>query len=500
MQEHEILLEMKGISKRFPGVQALQDVDLTLHKGEVLALVGENGAGKSTLMNILLGSIRADAGEIVLQGEPFQPKSPSEALKNGISMIHQELMLVPSMTVEENIWLGRERRFIKFGYLNTKKREQETRRLLEKLGLDLVQKESIANLNVASMQLTELARAVSYASKVIIMDEPTSAFTDREIQTLFRIVRSLKEEGVGIIFITHKLGEVFAIADTVTVLRDGCRINTLPVGDVDENRLVTMMVGREVSDLYPKETVPIGETVLEVKDLSRKGYFEHVSFSLKKGEVLGFCGLIGAGRSEIMECIFGLERPDEGKILLHGKPYQARKARDAVNKGLAMVTEDRLRRGLIHMLSVAFNMGLAYLDKATKYGFVNDKKIRENCQRIREQIGIKVDTIDQEAGTLSGGNQQKVIIGKWLMQEPEIFILDEPTRGIDVGAKAEIYKLIGKMAKEGKAVILVSSELPELMGLSDRIIVMSNGKMAATLARAEFHEETLIKHAFSAQK
>jgi ABC-type sugar transport system ATPase subunit len=477
-------------------VQALKDVQLRLHKGEVLALVGENGAGKSTLMNILLGSIQPNGGSITLKGEKYAPKSTAEALEKGISMIHQELTLVPEMTITENIWLGREGDFTKFGYLDVHKRDRATKKLLTELDINIDYNIKATELSVAQMQLVELARAVSYNAEVIIMDEPTSSFTNREIEKLYKIVKSLSEKGVSIIFITHKLDEVFTVCDNVAVLRDGQYIGTYKIKELTQDELIAMMVGREINDLYPKQEVDIGETVFEVEGLSRKGYFEDVSFAVKRGEILGFCGLIGAGRSEIMECIFGLEHADSGEIRVHGKSVKHRSTKDAINNGIAMVTEDRLRRGLIHMLSVRFNISLAYLDQICKAGFINRKTEMADCEKIGKQLSVKMSSLEQEAGLISGGNQQKALICKCLLTEPNILILDEPTRGIDVGSKAEIYRLIGELAAQGKAIILVSSELPELMGISDRIVVMSKGKKMAELPRTEFNEKSLITYAF----
>ena len=494
--EQKLLFEMKNITKMFPGVLALSDVSLSLDKGEVLAIVGENGAGKSTLMNIMLGSIKPDKGEMKFRDKPFTPKNPAEALASGISMIHQELTLVPEMTVSENIWLGQEKKFQVGGWLSIPKRDSATKELLDELKIDINPRKKVRELAVAEMQLVEIARAVSRESEVIIMDEPTSSLTNREIDMLYNIIRSLKSKGISVTFITHKLGEVFAICDNVMIMRDGRLIDRKPVNKITSDEMISKMVGRDMSNLYPKEAAEIGEVVLEVKNLSRKGYFEDISFSVRKGEILGFCGLVKAGRSEVMECIFGIEKPDTGEVYMNSKKLQINETGDAIQHKMAMVTEDRLRRGLIHIHSVKKNISLAYLPKITKSGFIDLKTEDKDCQRVKEATGIKASSLNMLGGQLSGGNQQKVIIAKWLLTESEVFIFDEPTRGIDVGSKAEIYKLMCNLAKQGKAIIMVSSELPEIMAISDRMIVMAHGKMMAELNHNEYDENKIMHFAF----
>jgi ABC-type sugar transport system ATPase subunit len=493
---NEFVLEMKNITKLFPGVRALSGVNLSLSRGEVLAVVGENGAGKSTLMNIMLGSIHSDGGEMFLKGKHFLPKNPAAALNSGISMIHQELTLVPEMTVSENIWLGQEKKFLKYGILQVKKRDEASKRVLTELKIDIDPRKKIKSLTVAEMQLVEIARAVSYDSEIIIMDEPTSSLTSKEIELLYEIVRSLTKKGMAVTFITHKLDEVFAICNNVMIMRDGQLIDYKPVNEISSNEMIAKMVGRDVSNLYPKEPAEIGEVVLEVKNLTRKGYFKNVGFSVRKGEILGFCGLIGAGRSEVMECIFGIEKPDSGELFINGKQLKIDSPRDAIRNRIGMVTEDRLRRGVIHMLSVKFNIALAYLPNAIKGGFVNDRQIEKDCYHMKDIAGIKAASLNQLAGQLSGGNQQKAIIAKWLLTESEVIIFDEPTRGIDVGSKVEIYKLLCSLAKQGKAIIMVSSELPEIMAMSDNMIVMSHGEVMARLGRAEYEENKIMQYAF----
>lgn len=491
---------MKNITKKFPGVLAVSEVDLFLIKGEVLAVVGENGAGKSTLMNLVLGSIQPTNGEMTYKGKRYAPKNPEEALKTGISMIHQELTLVPEMTVSENIWLGQEKKFLKFGYLSIRKRDEATRNLLDELKIEVNPRAKIKTLSVAEMQLVEIARAVSYDSEIIIMDEPTSSLTNKEIDMLYGIVESLVKKGMSVVFITHKLDEVFRICNDVMVMRDGKYIDRKSVKEITSEEIIAKMVGRDLTNLYPKEKADIKEVVLEVKNLTRKGFFEDISFSVRKGEILGFSGLVKAGRSEVMECLFGIERPDSGEVFLNGKKIEIKSTVDAINKRMAMITEDRLRRGVIHMHSVKYNLSLAYLPRITKKGFVDRKQEEEDCLRIQKATGIKASNLDQLAGQLSGGNQQKVIIAKWLLTESEVIIFDEPTRGIDVGSKAEIYKLMGELAKQGKTIIMVSSELPEIMAISDRMIIMANGKKMAELDRKEYDENTIMQYAFGYRK
>jgi ABC-type sugar transport system ATPase subunit len=498
MSECKVILEIKNVTKKFPGVLALDHVQLKLHKGEVLGLIGENGAGKSTLMNILLGSFPYDEGEMLYKGVEYLPKSPVDALKNGISMIHQELTLVPTMSVSENIWIGREHLFSKNGIISNKKREIATIKLLTGLDIQIDPNRLASTLSVVNMQLVELARAVSYQSEIIIMDEPTSALTNVEIEKLYNIIRGLKQKGTSIIFITHKLDELLEICETVTVFRDGKYISSSPTTEVTKDELVKKMVGRELDNYFPKEQVDIGEVVLEVRNLTRNGYFKDINFKLRKGEILGFCGLMGAGRTEIMQAIFSIDKFDRGGVYLHGQKIDNSSIANVIKNKIAMVTEDRLRKGIINILPVRQNIALAYLNQICRFGFINRKQEKIDCQRITESIGIRLHTVEQEIGSLSGGNQQKAILGKWLLTEPEVLILDEPTRGIDISSKAEIYKLIGSLAKSGKAILLVSSELPEIMGICDRILVVRHGEIVAEKFRGDFHQESLMQSAFGA--
>jgi len=493
----ENILEMRSVVKQFPGVRALDNVELELRKGEVLALVGENGAGKSTLMRVLLGIYRPTSGSITFKGQPFAPMSPMDALRSGISMIHQEITLVPTMTVAENIWLGREDKFSSCGFLNTKKRERAAQELLARFDLDIQSHALVSSLSVANMQLVEIIRAISYSSDVIIMDEPTSALAQNEVEILFRIIRRLKAEQISVIFISHKLDEVFGICDRIMVLRYGRFITAVNSSELDEARLIPYIVGREVTNLFPKLKAEIADGVLEVRGLGKRGVFKDISFYVRKGEILGFAGLMGAGRSEIASALFGIDPYDEGEIFIRGKKVRIRSCTDAIMNGIGMVTEDRLRRGVIHKLSVKFNITIANLRRYTdRLGFVHGKAEAEDVETKIRQINIKVSNPKQAIATLSGGNQQKCIIAKWLLTDPDILILDEPTRGIDVGSKAEIHRMISQLAQSGKAIIMISSELPEVMGMSDRMMVVCRGRITAEFSRQEFDSERIMRSAF----
>lgn len=492
-----ILLSVQQVCKNFPGVKALKDVDFFVRKGEVHALIGENGAGKSTLMKIILGKYSMSSGSMTFKGKPYQPKSPHEALNAGISMIHQEISLVPTFTVAENIWIGRENRFSPVpGLTNRRKMSEAAARVLQELELNIHPDAIVSTLSVAEMQMVEIARAISYDSDLVIMDEPTSSLTNAETDKLFQIIRSLKAKGKSVIFISHKLDELFSICDSISVFRDGQSVGRYAIDEINQQQLVALMVGREMKDIYPKTQVTIGAPVLEVRSFSKPGVFSDVNFTVRAGEILGFAGLVGAGRTEIMQAVFGVDNKASGEILIHGKPVRIRCAADAIRHHMSMVTEDRLRCGAIHMLSVQDNTTVAYLRSVTKYGFVNGRRAEVDAERMVKSLAVKTPSLSTEMALLSGGNQQKVIIGKWLLTEPEILILDEPTRGIDVGAKAEIYRLIGELARQGKAIIMISSELPELMGVSDRILVVKGGRIVAEYERPEFDSERIMMSAF----
>lgn len=493
----EVILEMKHITKRFPGVVALDDVQLTLHKGEIHALIGENGAGKSTLMKCLLGIYQKDEGEISYRGSAVDFKSPTDALNAGISMIHQELNLVQTFTVAENIWLGRTAKFRKAGIINKAKMIKETDELLKRLGIHLDPNALVATLSVANMQLIELARAVSYNSDIIVMDEPTSALADKEIELLYKIVRELSQKGTAVVFISHKLDELYAICDNMTVMRNGRYIATRACSDIKMDELISLIAGREVGAIYTKDVdIEKGDVVLKVENLCGEA-FQDVSFELRAGEVLGFCGLMGAGRSEIMRGIFGIDKVTSGKILINGKEVKIKSPNEAIENGLAMVTEDRLRQGVLQSMSISTNITLPNIKQYAKLGFMSGGKEIDDCKRMEKELHIKKASFSDPIDSLSGGNQQKVILARWLLMEPQILILDEPTRGIDVGAKSEIYKIINELAKAGKAIIMVSSEMPEVLGMSDRIAVVRGGQIVhEEKNRPGLDADELLSHAF----
>lgn len=474
---NEYLLEMINISKSFPGVQALKGVELRVRYGEVHALVGENGAGKSTIMKCLMGMYAPSSGTIVFDGEERSNYSTSDALKFGISMIHQELTPVPYRSIMENVWLGREPRN-KFGLIDHKEMYRRTADLLKSVGLDENPKTLMVKLTVAKQQMVEIARSVSYNAKLIIMDEPTSALTDTEVAQLFNIIRKLRSENKSIVYISHKLDEINQITDRISVFRDGEYIGTEDTDKLPQDKMIQMMVGREISNLFPKTLCAIGEVVLEVKNISHPKYFSNVSFNVRRGEILGFAGLVGSGRTEVLETIFGIRKKSGGEILLNGKPIDIQSSEEAIEKKMALLTEDRRFNGIFPVLDLVFNTSVANFARYTnKLGFVNNPRMKADSQKFIEKLAVKTPSAAQKIQNLSGGNQQKVLVARWLLTDPDVIMLDEPTRGIDVGAKAEIHKLISQLAGEGKCVVMVSSELPEVMGMSDRILVMHEGRV-----------------------
>lgn len=489
--DNEVLLQAHDICKRFPGVVALNKVSLFVRAGEVHALMGENGAGKSTMMKILAGSYIPDEGSLVFKGAPLKLKSPRQALDHGIAMIHQELNLLPDMTVAENIWIGREPTNA-FGLVNHARLNQDTRALLERLSIPVDPECLLGELSIANRQMIEIAKAVSYESQVLIMDEPTSAITEKEVEHLFEIIAGLKKQGKAIIYITHKMNEVFRIADSITILRDGRHILTRPAAQMNPNSLIAAMVGREMDQVFPKEHADIGAVALSLRGLSLKGQFQDVSFDVRYGEIVGLAGLMGAGRTEVMESLFGISPPDAGQILIDGKPARFRTPKQAIHAGLALLTEDRKKSGLFLCLDVASNMDITVLPDYSWFGFVQQKKLDEACHAMSRSLKIKTPNLQEIIGNLSGGNQQKALIARWLLNKPRILILDEPTRGVDVGAKAEIHKLVTQLAQSGAAIILISSELPEVMGMSDRVVVMHEGRVSGELMREDFTQESIL--------
>ncbi|MCD8139095.1 MAG: sugar ABC transporter ATP-binding protein [Planctomycetaceae bacterium] len=488
------LLEVTGVSKSFPGVQALKDVHLQLKPGEVHALLGENGAGKSTLIKIIGGIHRPDTGEIRINGQQVVMDSVSTAKVNGVSIIHQEIVLVPHLSIAENIFLGSEIRS-GLGLRNKAEMDRRATQMATELGLDLDVRTPVSELTLAQRQMVEIIKAVSFDARVIIMDEPTSSLTEREVDHLFKTITSLRTKGVGIVYISHRLSELFTICDRVTVMRDGTYVGTKVIKGTNLDELIAMMVGREMKEYYTRSIREPGETVLEVRNLCRKGVFTNVNFSIKKGEIVGFSGLAGSGRSEIFQSIFGVDPISSGEIFLNGKAAVITGPQDAINKGISLVPEDRKKQGLVLSHSVEFNLTLTVLREFTRSVFVNKQKKNSIVQEYSQRLRIKTSGLGQRAMDLSGGNQQKVVIAKWLAPNRSLLILDEPTRGVDVGAKAEIYEIMDALASHGMAIVMISSELPEIINMSDRVVVVHNGEIAKELPREQADQETIMYYA-----
>jgi ribose transport system ATP-binding protein len=496
---NEILLRMEKIVKNFPGVKALDKVDLEVYKGEVLALVGENGAGKTTLMEILnphpapTGFYRQDSGSIFFNGKEIKPRNPLEAQKIGISFIHQHFNLALNLTVAENILLGREPckgAFLKI--VDRKKMEELVDGLLFKLDVKFSSKTLVSDLSVAQKQMVEIAKALSLDAQLIIMDEPTAPLTENEIQKLFEIVKNLKSEGITFIFITHKLDEIFKISDRVVVLRDGSRIGSFDINEASEEEISKMMVGRDL-EMFPKREVKIGDSALEVRSLSRKGAIENVSFEVREGEILGIFGLVGAGRTETIRAIFGADRKDCGEIYIKGKKLDIKSPNKAIESGMGLVPEDRQLEGLIPLMNVKENITLSILNKISNFLLIKSKKEEGIVKSYINKLRIITPDMHYLVKGLSGGNQQKVVLAKWLASNPKILILDEPTRGIDVGAKAEIHSIMSQLAGGGIGIIMISSELPEILKMSDRVLVMAEGRITAEFSSEEATEENIIR-------
>lgn len=469
----------------------------TFEKGEIHALIGENGAGKSTLMKILMGDYRADSGEVIYKGEKIRISNSREAEKLGICMVPQEINIVETVDVAENIWLGREKRFLKSGLIDSKKRYAATEELFEKIGIYLKPTDLGNTLSTAKKQLLTIAKAVSYEADIIIMDEPTSSLTDAETSLLFKVMRDLSSKGTAIIFISHKLEEIYAICQRITVMRDGDFIGDYATEEITQDQLMTQIAGREISGQYPEKSKQCGKTVLQVEHISSRGVFEDISMEVKEGEIVGLYGLVGAGRSEIMRAVYGIERYMTGSVRVEGKKIAAGKPYRSVRRGMAMVTEDRLLTGIISMQSVRSNLSVANLFRMiNRIGFVKEKDERKKVVEMIERLRVKCATEEQTIGGLSGGNQQKVILGRWMLTDPKILILDEPTRGIDVGAKAEIYQLIHELSGQGLAIVLISSELPEVMGLANRMIVVKDGRFVKEFSDEEMVQEDIVNAAF----
>lgn len=494
MENLKYVLEMENITKEFPGVKALDNVQLKLKPGTVHALMGENGAGKSTLMKCLFGIYEKDTGKILLDGVEVNFKSTKEALENGVSMVHQELNQVLQRNVLDNIWLGRYP--MKGFFVDEKKMYEDTINIFKDLDIKVDPRKKVADLPIAERQMIEIAKAVSYKSKVIVMDEPTSSLTEKEVDHLFRIINRLKESGVAIVYISHKMEEIKMISDEITILRDGKWISTNDVSKISTEQIISMMVGRDLTERFPKKDNTVKEMILEVKNLTalNQPSIQDVSFELYKGEILGIAGLVGSKRTEIVETIFGMRPKESGEIVLHGKTVKNKNPEDAIKNGFALVTEERRSTGIFSMLDIAFNSVISNLDKyKNKFRLLKNKDMEKDTKWIVDSMRVKTPSYTTKIGSLSGGNQQKVIIGRWLLTEPEVLMLDEPTRGIDVLAKFEIYQLMIDLAKKDKGIIMISSEMPELLGVTDRILVMSNGRVAGIVKTSETNQEEIME-------
>lgn len=497
----EYKLELKGVCKSFPGVKALDNVQLSLRPGTVHALMGENGAGKSTLMKCLFGIYKMDAGEIILDGQRIEVGNPDEAMKYGIAMVHQELQPVPARSVGENLYLGRfpVKKYGPLQVIDHKAMYAETEKWLKEVKMDFDPKALLGTLSVGQMQSVEIAKAVSQQAKVVIFDEPTSSLSDNEVEALFRIMNDLRDKGVTMVYISHKMDEIKRIADDITIMRDGTYVGTWRADELTTDDIIAKMVGRELTNVYPPRENEPGEVIMEVKDLCsiHANSFQHINFTLRKGEILGFGGLVGAQRTELMEGIFGIRGVESGEIYINGKQVKIKHPIDAMKAGIGLITEDRRGNGIFGCLSIKDNVGVSIYNKYLNAGFVLDHKkidgiVEENIQKLR----IKTPSMKEHIANLSGGNQQKVIVSRWLANDPDVLIMDEPTRGIDVGAKHEIYEIMNDLAKQGKAIIMISSEMAELLGMSDRVYVMCNGKVTGEITEeSDMNQECVMSYA-----
>ncbi|MDO4522155.1 MAG: sugar ABC transporter ATP-binding protein [Eubacteriales bacterium] len=490
----EIKLRVSGIEKSFPGVKALSNINFAVRKGTVHALCGENGAGKSTLMKVLTGLYKADKGQIFIDEKPVEIRNPIQAREYGISMIAQELNYVSELSVEENLFMGR-LPVNRFGKVDWKKVRREAKKFLEEEHLSYAPDQKLKTLTVSDIQMLEIIKAVTNNAQVVLMDEPTSSISQNEVKLLFEKIEELKEKGVSIIYISHKMDEVFQIADDITVIRDGAVVSTDRAEELDIETVIARMVGRKMDNAYPKEIIPLGEKSFEVTDFNEKGMFANINFNARKGEIVGFAGLVGAGRTEVMRAIFGLDHKESGTVKIKGEEVEIKSPQDAIAKGLIMLSEDRKEYGIIPVRSVMENASLASLKRYFFGGRNHHGKERREVTDIFQKMNVKTPSLETLISSLSGGNAQKVLLARWMLCEPEIMILDEPTRGIDVGAKFEIYKLMTDIVKEGKTIIMVSSELPELIGMCDRIYVMCQGKIMGCLSREEFNQESIMMRA-----
>ncbi len=494
------MIRMSGISKAFSGNVVLSNVEFELHDGEIHALMGENGAGKSTLMKILSGIYEKDAGSVVVDGQEMEFKSPKDSEAQGIAVIHQELNILPDLSVAENLFLGKEKTYGLFGIMRKKEMRKEAKELLAKLGLDIDPRTRAGDLSVGKQQIIEIAKAIASDAKYIIMDEPTAALTDREIETLFKTVRELKAKGISFVYISHRMEEIFAICDRITILRDGTYVGVREIPKTTFDEIVAMMVGRELGERFPPRKAAIGEVKLQVNNLSAEGAFKDVSFMVRRGEILGVAGLMGAGRTEVAQALFGYRKATGGEILIDGKPVKIQSPIDAMKHKIGFVSEDRKTEGLILDFSVKDNIMLTNLDKGAKSGVVLPKLENKMVAKYIEQLRIRTASAAQPAKSLSGGNQQKIVIAKWLGTNPQILILDEPTRGVDIGAKKEIYQIMNNLAEAGVSILMISSELPEVIGMADRVLIMHEGKVTGTLTKKDMTQEKIMHYATGGDK
>lgn len=492
LSEHEKIVEMKNITKEFPGVKALDDVSFDVRKGEVHALVGENGAGKSTIIKILMGVHTRTSGEVFVEGKPVDFKSPLQAEKHGLGAVYQDVNLAKDLTVAENFYMGQLPK-TRFGLVDYKTMYHETKKILESINLYVNPKSTINELSVAQQEMVAIGKILHLKAKLVIFDEPTALLTNEEIEELFKIIRMLKQKNVGVIYITHRMDEIFRISDRVTVMKDGKKVKTVNTSETNENDLITMMVGRNTENMYEVKQVEHGEPILKVKNLSRGKAFQNISFEVKKGEIFGMFGLVGSGRTEIVRCVFGADKKDSGDIYIDGEKTDINSPEEAIKKGIALIPENRKDEGLALELSIAVNTNMVAINKVSSYGVISAKKSHQQTKKLIDRLRTKTPSIHQLVKNLSGGNQQKVVISKWLAQESDIFIFDEPTVGIDVGAKQEIYKIFEQLLSQGKSIIVISSYLPEVMGLSNRILVMYEGKQMGILNKSEFDDEKILR-------
>ena len=492
----QYILRAENISKSFPGVKALDNVQISIERGKVHAVLGENGAGKSTLMKILIGMLTPDSGEIYYKGERIKFTSVHDAIKTGLSMIHQELLPFPELSIAENIFMGNEPTSKFLGWINQKEMNKSAALLMNKLGAKVSVTKAMKELSIAEMQMAEIAKAISNKAEIIIMDEPTSALSNREVDILFGIIEELKQQGIAIIYISHKLDEILRISDTITIMRDGKYITTCNKSELDHNQLIALIVGRELNSIFDKKEINPGEVVLSVTGLTG-AKFKEINFNVRRGEIVGIAGLMGSGRTEIVNAIYGLEKILKGEIIVKGKKVKIRSPRDAIKNSIGLVSEDRKKYGLVLTSTVKHNITIASLSKCSNGPFLNLKKENKIVDEQIQKLSIKTSSPDQIVNFLSGGNQQKIVISKVLLNDADIIIFDEPTRGIDIGAKSEIYKLMTQLVKDGKAIILISSELTEILGMSDRILVIHEGAIKVELSKAEATQELIMKHAMA---